>query len=71
MLTILFFILMLIVFGKLLLFSISATWGIARILFSVVLLPIFLVLLVFNGLLVIAFPVLAIVGLASLFTAHN
>ena len=71
MLTILFYALMLVVFGKILWFSISATWGIAKILFSVILLPLFLVLLVLNGLLVIAFPILAIVGLVSLVTAHN
>lgn len=71
MLTVIFFILMLVVFGKILWFSISATWGIARILFSVILLPLFLVLLVLKGLIVIAFPILAIIGLVSLFTAHN
>ncbi len=71
MLTIIFYILMLVVFGKILLFSISVTWGIARIIFSVVLLPLFLVLLVFNGLLAIAFPVLAVIGLVSLVKTHN
>ena len=68
MLNILFFILMLIVFGKLLVFAIGATWGIARIFFSIILLPFILVMLLLKGLVVIAFPILVLVGIISLFT---
>jgi hypothetical protein len=66
MLTLLFSILMIMIFGKILLFSIRAAWGLTRILFSVVLLPIFLVGLVLTGLLTVAFPILIFVGILSL-----
>ena len=65
MLTLLFFIFMIIIFVKLLVFAISATWGIARIFFAIILLPLILVGLVLKGLLVIAFPVLAVIGLIT------
>ena len=66
MLTLLFIILMFIIFGKLLIFAIKATWGIAKILFTVVLLPLVLIGLVIAGLMYIAFPVLLIVGVISI-----
>ena len=66
MLTWIFSILMLIVFGRILWFALSATWGITKVLFSLIFLPLVLVGLVFNGLLIIAFPVLLIVGLLTL-----
>ena len=68
MLNLVFGILMLVIFGKLLVFALSATWGIARIFFSLVLLPLFLEVLFINGLVLIAFPVLLVIGLISLFT---
>ena len=46
-------VLMLVVFAKILFFAIGATWGIARILFSIVLLPLILVGLVLKGLIFI------------------
>ena len=66
MLTLLFSILMIMIFGKILLFSIRAAWGLTRILFSVVLLRIFLVGLVLTGLLTVAFPILIFGGILSL-----
>ena len=71
MLTMLFMFLMLIVFGKMLVFSIRAAWGMTRILFSVVLLPLFLIGLVFTGLVTFAFPILVVVGIFSLFCLHD
>ena len=71
MLTILFFILMVIIFSKILFFAIGATWGIAKILLWVVFLPLVLVGLVLQGLLVIAFPVLAVIGLVSLISKQS
>lgn len=71
MLNILFTILMIMVFGKILIFALRATWGITRILFSVVILPFVLVFLVIQGLIFIALPVLAIIGLISLFALHD
>ena len=62
-----FWILMLAVFGNILMFAIRMTWGITKVLFSLVLLPVTLVVLVLVGLLRIAFPLLAVIGLISLF----
>ena len=62
-----FWILMLAVFGNILMFAIRMTWGITKVLFSLVLLPFTLVVLVLGGLLRIAFPLLAVIGLISLF----
>lgn len=66
MIELLFAILMFVVFGKILFFAIRATWGITKILFTVVLLPFILVVLAFAGLLYIAFPLLIIIGIISL-----
>ena len=43
MITLIFIILMIMVFGKLLIWSIKAAWGITKILFTVVFLPIILI----------------------------
>ena len=66
MLTLLFIILMLIIFGKLIGFAVKAAWGISKIVCTVVLLPLFLIGLVFAGLIGIAFPILLVVGIVSL-----
>lgn len=71
MLTLFFTILMLVVFGKIFGFALKATWGITKIIFSIVLLPLFLVALVFMGLIWVAFPVLIVIGLISLFTCRR
>lgn len=71
MLNLLFTILMIVVFGKILIFALRATWGITKILFSVVILPFVLVFLVLQGLIFIALPVLVIIGLISLFALHD
>ncbi|WP_216696974.1 hypothetical protein [Anaerostipes faecalis] len=66
MLSILFGILMIMVFGKLLIFAVKASWGIVKILFTVAVLPLVLIGLVMGGLIYIAFPVLIIIGIISL-----
>ena len=71
MLTVLFMIMMLVVFGKMFGFALRATWGITKIIFSIVLLPLFLVALVFMGLIWIAFPVLLIIGVGSLLVCRS
>lgn len=71
MLTLLFLILLLVVFGKLLGFAIKASWGIIKILFTVILLPLILIGLVVVGLMYVALPVLLILGVVSLFTARG
>lgn len=71
MLTVLFIILMLVIFGKLFGFALKATWGLTKIIFSIVLLPLFLIALVFMGLIWIALPILIVIGLVSFFTCRN
>ena len=66
MFTLLFFVLFFMVFGKMIGFAFRATWGLTKILFSIVFLPLILIGLVFGGLLYIAFPVLLVVGVVSL-----
>lgn len=68
MLSLLFMVLMLVIFGKIFGFALKATWGITKIIFSIVLLPVFLIFLVFMGLMWIALPVLLVIGVVSLFT---
>ena len=68
MLTLLFIILMFVIFGKLLIFGIKVSWGIARILLTVVLLPVVLIALAVAGFVYIAIPILAIVGVVALFS---
>lgn len=70
MLTLLFAICMLFVFGKLFFFGIRAAWGISKFLLTIVLLPISLIIMVVGGLLSIAFPILIVVGIFSLFTSR-
>ncbi|MBP5594354.1 hypothetical protein [Pseudobutyrivibrio sp.] len=64
--SILFFILFFMIFGKMIGFAFRATWGILKIGLFIVFLPLILVAMVFGGLLYIAFPILIIVGIASL-----
>ena len=67
MLTILFTICMFWIFGKILVFGIKATWGISKILFTVVLLPFVLIGMVLGGLLFLALPILLVIGIVFLF----
>ena len=71
MLTLLFIILMLIIFGKLIGFAMKAAWGITKIICTIVLLPLLLIGLVFAGLIGIAFPILLVVGIVSLIMPKN
>ena len=66
MLTVLFMVLLLLVFGKILVFAIKAAWGISKIIVSVVLLPVILIAMAFTGLLSVAFVILIMIGLISL-----
>ncbi len=70
MLSLLFGICMILVFGKLLIFGIKAAWGISKLILTIVLLPISLILLVVGGLMSLAFPILIIVGIISLFSSR-
>ena len=71
MITFLFAALMIAVFGRLLGFAIRLSWGIFKVLLSLVLLPGAIIAAFAMGLIYIAFPVLAVVGLISLFTPRG
>ncbi len=65
MLTLLFGICMLMVVGKLLVFGIRVSWGIAKMFVSVILFPLVLIGMVFAGLLSFAFPILLLAGIGA------
>lgn len=71
MLTFLFWILMLLTFGKILKFAIKATWGISKICFSIILLPLALIGLVLKGMIILAFPILIVIGVIALIVLHD
>ena len=66
MMTVLFAILMFLIFGKMIGLAFRATWGLTKIIFHVVLLPVFLIVLVVAGFMYIALPLLIIVGIVML-----
>ena len=66
MLSLLFSICMVWVFGKLFFFGLRAAWGISKFLVTLVLMPLALIALVVGGLMYIAFPILIVVGIISL-----
>ena len=66
MLTLLFVIMMFWVFGKLTIFAIKDSWTILKVMVWLVFLPLTLIGLFIEGLVYIAIPVLAVIGLFSL-----
>ena len=66
MINLIFTIFMFLIFGNILMFAIRMAWGMTKVLFSLVFLPVFLIALVFAGLIKLAFPILAIIGLISI-----
>lgn len=71
MLSLLFTILLIVIFGKLLIFGVKAAWGISKLLVTVVLLPLTLIGLVIGGLLSLAFPILIVVGSIAVICSAN
>ena len=67
MLTLLFLICMLGIFGKLLIFGLRAAWGVSKLILTVVFFPVILIGMVFAGLIYLAFPILIIVGIVTLY----
>ena len=63
--TLLFIVLLFVVFGKILMFAIKAAWGISKIIVSVVLLPVILIAMALTGLLSVALVLLIGIGLIS------
>lgn len=66
-----FSILMIGIFGKLLLFSMKAAWGMTKIVFSLIILPLVLVGLVVCGMMFLAMPILVIVGICVMLGSWN
>lgn len=66
MLTLIFACLMVWIFGKLIWIAFKMTWGITKVLFNLVFLPIILIALVIGGLVSVALPVLIIIGIIML-----
>ena len=67
MLELLFLIFLLGIFGKLFFFGLRAAWSISKLLLTIVFLPLILIGMVVGGLLYLAFPILIIIGILSLF----
>lgn len=66
MLSLLFTICMIWIFGKLFIFGVKTAWGISKLLLTVVFLPLILIGMVIGGLMSLAFPILIIVGIVAL-----
>lgn len=64
--TIIFGILLFSVVGKLISLAFKATWGILKIVFTVILFPVILIIMAVSGLMVVALPILIIVGIVLL-----
>ena len=60
-----FIILMIVVFGKILGLAIKAAWGISRIIVTLVMMPMILIGLVLSGLLMLALPLLIVIGFVA------
>lgn len=69
MLTAIFAVLMLLVFGELLWVSVKLAWSVWKIVFSFVFFPIAMILMAVSGLIAAAIPILAIVGIVALILA--
>lgn len=66
MLSVLFTILMIGIFGKLIGFAFHAAWGLTKVVCTLVVLPVVLIVLVVAGFVALALPVLVIVGIVAL-----
>lgn len=71
MLTILFTICMIWFIGKFFIFGLRASWGILKLLCTVVFFPVILIGMVVGGLLYIAFPILIIGGIVAFVIAKS
>lgn len=70
MLTFLFFVLLFGIFGKLIWLAVKAAWGISKIVFSIVFLPVVVLVLFFGGLVYVALGLLVVIGIVSLIKGH-
>lgn len=70
MLSLLFAIGMIWIFGKLFFFGLKATWGITKFLVTIVLLPLALIIMAVSGFFYIAFVILIVGGIAAGISKH-
>ena len=66
MLSLIFFICMFGVFGKLFLWGVKAAWGISKFILTIVFLPLILIALALGGLFSAAFALLFVIGIVGL-----
>ncbi len=66
MFTVIFLILIITIFGKLLSLALRAAWGLTKIFFSIILLPLILVGLLFKGFVIFAVVGLIVAGVIAL-----
>ncbi len=66
MLTFIFSIMMAVIFGRLLIFALRCAWGVGRVLFTLLFLPLLIIGAAAQGLMALALPLLVVMGLASL-----
>ncbi len=71
MLSLLFAICMIGFVGKFFIFGLKASWGILKLLCTVVFLPVILIAMVLGGLIRIAFPLLLIGGVIAVAASHS
>ena len=71
MLSLLFTICMIWFIGKLFVFVLFASWGIMKLLCTVIFFPVILIGMVLGGLMYIAFPLLIVGGIVALATSHS
>ncbi|SES91183.1 hypothetical protein SAMN02910413_1221 [Pseudobutyrivibrio sp. C4] len=71
MLSLIFSVMMLIVFGKLLGLAIRASWTVLKVVFTLVFLPLILIGMCIAGMFYIAIPVLIVIGIISLIASST
>lgn len=71
MLTFIFSILMIVVFGNIVAFAVKMAWGVSKIVINIILLPVILIGMVLAGLFWLAIPLLVVIGVISLFAMHK
>ena len=64
--TIIFVLLMIAIFGRILAWGIKASWGLTKIVLVVVFFPLILIVFALSGLIFVALPILLIVGIVVL-----
>lgn len=71
MLALLFTICMIWFVGKFVVFGLKASWGIMKLLCTVIFFPVILIGMVLGGLMYIAFPLLIVSGIIALAASHS